>query len=192
MWRGTSIMARTRLRSSSSDRMPRVRPAAMARQSSAASWQVNALVEATPISGPAKRRHHHVALARDRRGRHVDDRKHVLLLLLGVAQRRQRVGGLARLRNEHREIARIERRLAVAELRGDVDLDRQPGEALEPVFGDQPRVIGRAAGRDRHPLDLFEIERQRHRQRRPARCPCRGNAPACGRRPRAARGFPSP
>ena len=30
-----------------------MRPAAMARQSSAASWQVNALVEATPISGPA-------------------------------------------------------------------------------------------------------------------------------------------
>ena len=33
--------------------MPRARPAAIARQASAASWQVNALVEATPISGPA-------------------------------------------------------------------------------------------------------------------------------------------
>jgi hypothetical protein len=34
--------------------VPRARPAAIARQASTASWQVNALVEATPISGPAK------------------------------------------------------------------------------------------------------------------------------------------
>jgi hypothetical protein len=38
---------------SSSLSVPRARPAAMARQASTVSWQVNALVEATPISGPA-------------------------------------------------------------------------------------------------------------------------------------------
>ena len=117
--------------------------------------------------GAGQRRHHHVALAGDGRGRHVDDRQHVLLLLFGVAQRRQRVGGLARLRDEHREIARRERRLAVAEFGGDVDLDRQPREALEPVFGDKAGIVGGAAGRDRHALDLLEIERQLHRQRDP-------------------------
>ena len=53
MKRGTSISARTSLRSSSSDSTPRARPAAIARHASAESWQVNALVEATPISGPA-------------------------------------------------------------------------------------------------------------------------------------------
>ena len=53
MWRGTSISARTRLRSSSADSTPRARPAAIARHASTASWQVKALVEATPISGPA-------------------------------------------------------------------------------------------------------------------------------------------
>ena len=53
-----------------------------------------------------ERRHHDVALARDRRGRHVDDREDVLLVRLGVAQRRQRVGGLARLRDEDRQARR--------------------------------------------------------------------------------------
>ena len=33
--------------------LPRARPAARARQASTASWAVNALVLATPISGPA-------------------------------------------------------------------------------------------------------------------------------------------
>ena len=51
--RGTSIRARTRFCSSASDMWPRARPAAMARQASALSWQVNAFVDATPISGPA-------------------------------------------------------------------------------------------------------------------------------------------
>jgi hypothetical protein len=44
--------------------------------------------------------------------------------------------------------------------RGDVDLDRQPREALEPVFADQSGIIGGAAGRDRDPVDGAEIERQ--------------------------------
>ena len=117
--------------------------------------------------GSGERRHHHVALARDGRGRHVDDRQHVLLVLPGVAQRRQRVGGLARLRDEDREPARLERHLAVAELGRDVDLDRQAGETLEPVLGDQPGVIGGAAGRDRDALERAQVERQRRRQRHP-------------------------
>src|SRR5674476_979495 len=53
MRRGTSISARTRLCSSAADNSPRARPAAIARHASTASWQVKALVEATPISGPA-------------------------------------------------------------------------------------------------------------------------------------------
>jgi hypothetical protein len=48
-----SISALTSVVSSSSLSTPRARPAAMARQASTVSWQVNALVEATPISGPA-------------------------------------------------------------------------------------------------------------------------------------------
>ena len=81
-------------------------------------------------------------------------------MLLGVAQRRERVGRLARLRDEDREIARRERRLAVAELRGDIDLDRQAREALEPVFADQPGIVRGAAGGDRDAVELAEVERQ--------------------------------
>ena len=46
------------------------------------------------------------------------------------------------------------------EFRGDIDVDRQSGVALEPVFADQAGEIGGAAGRNRQPVDLGEIERQ--------------------------------
>ena len=53
MWRGTSPSAWTSSASSAGPITPRALPAAMARQASTVSWQVKALVEATPISGPA-------------------------------------------------------------------------------------------------------------------------------------------
>jgi hypothetical protein len=52
---------------------------------------------------PGQRRHDDIALARDGRGRHVDDGEDVLALLLGIAQRGQRVGRLAGLRDEQRQ-----------------------------------------------------------------------------------------
>ena len=54
MWRGTSPSACTSSASSAALMVPRARPRPIARHASAASWQVNALVEATPISGPAR------------------------------------------------------------------------------------------------------------------------------------------
>ncbi len=86
-------------------------------------------------------------------------------LRLGVTQRRQRVGGLAGLRNEDRKIALAQRRLAVAEFGGHVDLDRQAAQALEPVFGDVTGVASGTAGDDRNALNILEVERQGHRQR---------------------------
>ena len=96
--------------------------------------------------GAGQGRQHDVRLAGDRAFRHVDDRQDGLLLRLGVAQRRQGIGGLARLRDDDADAALGHRRLAVAELRGDVDLDRQARELLEPVFADHAGVAGRAAG----------------------------------------------
>ena len=52
-----------------------------------------------------QRRHHGLAFARDGRTRHIDDGKRVHALRFGVAQRCQRIGGLAGLRDEDREIA---------------------------------------------------------------------------------------
>ena len=59
---------------------------------------------------------------------------------------------------------RIERHLAVAELGGDIDFNRQAGKSLEPIFADQAGIIGGAAGGDRNPLKRAEVEGQRHRQ----------------------------
>ena len=89
----------------------------------------------------------------------------MLLVLARTAQRRQRVGGLAGLRNEDRQLAGLERHVAVAELGGDVDIDRQMRKAFEPVPRDHAGVIRGAAGGDRYALERAEIERQRHRQR---------------------------
>src|SRR5262249_23044541 len=83
------------------------------------------------------------------------------------AQRGKRVGGLARLRNEHGEVTGAYRRLAVAELRSNIDFDRQPRETLEPVFGDEPGVERRPTGRDRDTLERAKVERQLARQLNP-------------------------
>ena len=106
-------------------------------------------------------RQRHVALARDRRGLDVDDRDDAAALRLDVAQRRQGVGGLARLADEEPEGAGAERRLAVAELGGDLDLDRQAGEALEPVFRHVAGVVRGAAGDEHDPVAAGEVDRPR-------------------------------
>ena len=165
--RGISTRPWTSLASSASDNSPRALPAATASAASTISWQVKALVEATPISGPGQRRQHGFAFARDGRGRHVDDGERMHALLFGVAQRRQRIGGLAGLRNEDRQIALAQRRLAVAEFGGDIEFDRQRGQPLEPVFGDVAGIARGAAGDDRDALDVLEVERQFERQRHP-------------------------
>ena len=51
--RGISTRPWTSLASSASDNSPRALPAAIAIAASTINWQVKALVEATPISGPA-------------------------------------------------------------------------------------------------------------------------------------------
>ncbi len=91
-------------------------------------------------------RQHDVGLARDRAFRLIDDRDDLLPGLAAIAQRRQRVGGLARLRDDERGAVFRHRRGAVAEFGGDVGLDRDAGDAFEPVFGDQPGVMRGAAG----------------------------------------------
>ena len=118
---------------------------------------MKALVEATPISGPGMGGEEQVRLARHRAGRNVDDDGDPLALGAGVAKRGEGVGGLARLRDEEGEPARLEHRLAVAELGGDIELDRDPGELLEPIFGDHPGVEAGSAGDDGDPRHAGEI-----------------------------------
>ena len=100
----------------------------------------------------------HVALARDGRGLDVDDRDDPAALGTHVAQRRQRVGRLARLADEDADGARAERRLAVAELGGDLDLHRQAGEPFEPVLRHVAGVVRRAAGHQHQAVAGGEVD----------------------------------
>ena len=84
----------------------------------------------------------------------------MLAVLPGVAERRQGVRRLARLGDDQHHPALRQRRLAITEFGRDVDLDRHPGDLLQPVFGDQPGVIGRAAGGDGEARYRREVEGQ--------------------------------
>ena len=106
-----------------------------------------------------ERRRGGVGETRDRRGRHVDDADRLGAVRLGVAQRSERVGGFARLRDDDRQPVLFDRRFAVAVFGGDVDLDRQAREALDPVFADQAGHVGGAAGDDRDARDRRRIDR---------------------------------
>ena len=85
----------------------------------------------------------------------------MLALRAAITEARERVGGLARLRYEERGATWVERGLAVAELRGDIDLDGKSRPALEPVFGDEASIKRGAAGRDRETADIGEVDGQR-------------------------------
>ena len=76
---------------------------------------------------------------------------------LRLAQRRQRIGGLARLRDDDRQRLGRHDRLAVAVLRSVVDFDRNAGQLLDHELADQPRVPRRPAREDRDPLDRGQL-----------------------------------
>ena len=55
----------------------------------------------------------------------------------GLAQRRQRVGRLARLRDDDRQRAVVDDRVAIAVLRAVVHLHRHAGQLLDQVLADE-------------------------------------------------------
>ena len=79
---------------------------------------------------------------------------------LGLAQRGQRVGGLARLRDDDRQRVRRHDRTAIAELGAVVDFDRHARQLLDHELADQRRVPRRAAREDRDLLDRRELRRR--------------------------------
>ena len=158
MWRGTSPSARTS--SASCGRADGAARPAEADRQAGEHGQLGGerLGRGDADLGAGQRRQHRIGLAGDGGGAHVDDGRDALALRPAVAQRRQGIGRLAGLRDEHGEPARRQRRLAVAELRGDVDLHRQARIALQPVLADQPGEIGRAAGRDGDAVQLGRVD----------------------------------
>ena len=60
---------------------------------------------------------------------------------------------------DDRQAVPVDGRLAVAVFGRDVDLDRQPREALDPVFADEARHIGGAAADDGDAADGLRVDR---------------------------------
>ena len=138
------------------ERRRAARPGAARAGTCTATWQTNVLVAATPISSPARVNSTPSAsrvacepitfvIASTRRP-----------ALARQAHRRERVGGLARLRDADHEVAGADDGVAVAVLGGDVHLHRQARPLLDRVAADQPGVVGGAAGDDHDPRDVGE------------------------------------
>ena len=100
----------------------------------------------------------HVGLAGDGRFHRIDQGRARHALGLAVAQGRQGVGGLARLRDGDGQRSGPQGRLAIAEFRGDLDVDRQVGHLLDQVLAQQAGDIGGAAGDDLDALQLGEVQ----------------------------------
>ena len=140
VWIGTSVSARVMALSCAAVSVPRAWAAARTRHASTASCAVNALVLATPISGPARVCSYRFALARYAAFLHIDDRKRVRALALEIAQGRERIGCLAGLTDGQAEAARLRRRSAIAKFRCDIDVGGEVGDALQPIPADRAGV----------------------------------------------------
>ena len=74
-----------------------------------------------------------------------------------MAQRHQRVHGLAGLRDGNDQRARSQDRVAIAEFVRKLDLDRDAHPMFDGIFGDHAGVCRGAAGDDDDLVDAFEI-----------------------------------
>jgi hypothetical protein len=63
------------------------------------------------------------------------------------------------LRDDDRQAVPLHRRFAVAAFRRDVDLHRQPREALDPVFADETRHIGGSAADNGNAPERLRVDR---------------------------------
>ena len=94
-------------------------------------------------------------LPHHRARRDVADRQRVRVTeRLRVLQRRQRVGGFARLRDDDDQRLRMRHAVAIAVLARDLDRARHAGQRLDPLLRHEARVVARAAGEDQHGIDL--------------------------------------
>ena len=100
---------------------------------------------------------HRVGFAWDGCALRVADGQYLGALFTRVAQRHQRVHGLAGLRNGHHQRSGGEDRVTVAEFVGEFHFYRNAHPMLDGVFGHHARIRGRAAGDDDDLIDGFEI-----------------------------------
>ena len=107
--------------------------------------------------GPGVRVQHRVGFPRDLRAVGVADGEHPGPLPAGVPDGLQGVRGLPGLADRDDQGVPVQHRIAVAELAGHLDLDREPAPVLDGVLGDQPGVVGGAAGDHEHLVDRAQV-----------------------------------
>jgi hypothetical protein len=83
--------------------------------------------------------------------------EHLRAALARQTHRRQRVRGLARLGDADHEVALVDDRVAVAELRGDVELHGDARPLLDRVAADKACVVRGAARNHRDPADVAQV-----------------------------------
>ena len=113
---------------------------------------------------------HGVGLARDLRAVGVAHGEHPGPLPAGVPDGLQGVGGLAGLADRDDQRVAVENRVAVTELAGDLDLDRQPASSARWRTWRPARSGRRCRRRRRRPCRWCAARRRRAAARR-ARCP---------------------
>jgi hypothetical protein len=67
-------------------------------------------------------------------------------IVLAVAQRGQGIRRFPALRYEQRKSAIFQNRIAIPELAGEIEINRDARKFLKPVFCDHPGIIACAAG----------------------------------------------
>ena len=127
---------------------------------SAVNWQVNALVEATPISGPGVRIDGARGLARDHGADHIADGQRLDPFRFRLALRGQRVRRFAGLRDDHGERVLGDDRIAIAELAAVIHFHRKARQPLDHELAGQPGVPAGAAGDDADLANARELGRR--------------------------------
>ena len=132
----------------------------MARDKSTESWQVKALVEATPISGPA-RVGKMASLSRgDGAFRHIDNGGNMLSLFAAIAQGGERVGSFPGLGDEKGKSAFFHGHFSITEFGRNINIDGDAGQCLEPVFCNNTSIIGGATSCHGDAAQIGKIEWQ--------------------------------
>ena len=121
---------------------------------------VNAFVDATPISGPGVQINAAVGLAGNRAADDVANRQRRVALAFHFAQGGQRIDRFAALRDGEQHRVGRHRRVAIPQLARVFDFDRNSRERLDHVFAHQGRVPARAAGREHDPVDRPQLLRR--------------------------------
>ena len=153
--RGSGAGRRPGARRVLSSMVPRRSASRIASMYWSTSGAVKALVEATPISGPVCIEMISIRDAHGLRADRVDDAPEDGAFAAPFFHGGQRVGRLAGLADGQHDRVFVDDRVAVAELGGDVHLDRDAGDLLDQDFADHAGVGGRAAGRDDRSFDAL-------------------------------------